>query len=350
MDVKITIRDIILPEAKKFTTTVVQTTPEMMRLAARQIGQLNGADVELFPLPGQLRLPIEMDPLALAQSLPAASRTVPEPRTNGCGCPTEKTAVGRDQIVKVTQLSRATFPWVNYHRQPILDAMNAVLQLSEAREIYFHWTNGYSKEILDEQQQGSSLDPDSHLGLYVLRESNGPDRGYEPWTIAEQSTMAEELFSFVAIARTLPPTVVGRPLFTQEHPDGMAAYAMVMLYNGNDQQRPEHRIDLTCKRILPIRQANVGMNTLNWKPGSRQSTTGCEPRPADSGDGENRPFELLGIGLPAQYPAIRINWQSKLVPASASRLTRLQQAALPSPFGSLLKRMPAQFPPELATH
>jgi hypothetical protein len=92
------------------------------------------------------------------------------------------------------------------------------------------------------------------------------------------------------------------------------------------------------------------MNTLNWKPGSRQSTTGCEPRPADSGDGENRPFELLGIGLPAQYPAIRINWQSKLVPASASRLTRLQQAALPSPFGSLLKRMPAQFPPELATH
>jgi hypothetical protein len=344
------LRDVLLPAAKRYTTAVVRSTPQAALQAARTVAEKNGATAELFPLPGQLKLPVQMDPLALAASLPSTDRRVPEPNPRGCGCPSERTAVSRDQIVKVTQLARATFPWVNYHRQPILDAMAATLQLADAKELYFHWTNGYSKSILDEQQRGRAADPNSHLGLYVLIGYQAPDKGYELWNLPEFSTLAEQLFSVVAMARMPAPGLAGNSIFLQEHPDGQFAWSMVMLYNGNQQLRPEHRIDLTCKRILPLRQAAVGWDTLNWKPGSLQKSQGCEERPSGLSDRENRPFELLGIGLPPQYPAIRVNWQIKLVPASADRLSQLRQAPLPQPFRRTLDRIPAKFPVELATH
>jgi len=344
------LRDVLLPAAKRYTTAVVRVAPQAALQAARAVAEKNGATVELFPLPGQLRLPVEIDPLALAQSLPVADRRVPEPNPRGCGCPSEQTAIGRDQIVKVTQLARATFPWVNYHRQPILDAMAATLQLADAKELYFHWTNGYSKSIADEQQRGNAADPNSHLGLYVLIGYQAPDKGYELWNLPEFSTLAEQLFSVVSIARMPAPDIAGDLIFPEEHPDGQFAWSMVMLYNGNEQLRPEHRIDLSCKRILPLRQAAVGWDTLNWKPGSLQKSRGCEERPSGLSDRENRPFELLGIGLPPQYPGIRVNWQAKLVPASADRINQLRQAPLPQPFSSTLNRIPDEFPVELATH
>lgn len=350
LPVKKLLRDVLLPEAKRHTTKVVKSTPLIALGIARQIGQLNGVDAELFPLPEGLQLPVVMDPMALAQTIPNVSKEVPEPNPRGCGCPSDQATNVRDQIVKVSQLTRATFPWVNYHRQPVLDAFGSALQFAKSKDLYFHWTNGYSKSILDEQQQGEANDPDSHLGLYVMKGTEGPDKGYELWNLAEHSDLADDLFTVIGLAHRGPPTVSGQPIFRQEHPDGMAAYAMAMLYNGNEQQRPEHRIDMTCKRILPIRQANVGMDTLNWKPGSLQSKVGCEERPSGTRPGENRPFELLGIGIPAEYPEIQVNWQSKLVPATAYRLSQLQKAPLPGAFGSIMQRMPGEFPKALATH
>lgn len=350
MPVKELLRDVLLPAAKRYTTAVVRSTAATATHAAQQVARLNNAAADVFPRPGQLRLPVQMDPLALAQTVPVSSRVVPEPRPSGCGCPSEKTAVSRDQLVKVTQLARATFPWVNYHRQPLLDAMAATLQLAKARDLYFDWTNGYCKTIADEQQQGTAADPDGHLGLYVVEGYTGPDKGYELWNLAEYSPVADDLFSMVALARMDSATMVGRPLFSQEHPEGQAAWAMVMLYNGNEQQRPEHRIDLTCKRIMPIRQANTGMDTLNWKPGSLQKQRGCEERPSGSAAGENRPFELLGIGLPADYPAIQVNWQARLVPTTTHRLNQLRGAGLPAPFSRILQRIPSDFPTALTTH
>jgi len=222
--------------------------------------------------------------------------------------------------------------------------------LAESEGFYFHWSNGYSKMIIQEQQEPRNADPNSHLGLYVLKGYEGPDKGYELWNIAQYSTMADDYFTLIGLAHQEPPSVIGSPIFHQEHPDGMLAYSMVLLYNGNEQQRPEHRIDPTCKRILPIRQANVGMDTLNWYPGSRQTETGCEPRPANSGDGENRPFELLGIGIPADYPRIQVNWQSKLVPATGHRLSQLKQANLQGDIETTSQRLLDVIPRSLTTH
>ncbi|MCA9008295.1 MAG: hypothetical protein KDB01_01045 [Planctomycetaceae bacterium] len=350
LPVKKLLRDQMLPFAKKYTTDVTRLTPEIARATAIEIGEMNGVTADLFPTPGMLRLPIKIDPLAISHSLPTPDTKVPEPDPDGCGCPSETTAVTWDQVSKMTQLARATFPWVNYHRKPVLDGLAATCQLAEAKDFYFHWSNGYSKMIIQEQQQPEGNDPNSHLGLYVLEGYEGPDKGYERWNIAEYSTLADDYFTIIGLAHQKPPFVIGRPIFNQEHSDGMLAYSMALLYNGNEQERPEHRIDPTCKRLVPIRQANVGMDTLNWYPGSRQKESGCELRPAGSQNGENRPFELLGIGLPADYPRIQINWQSKLVPATGHRLSQLKQAALRGEMESVSERLLDVVPRSLTTH
>jgi hypothetical protein len=308
---------------------------------------------DLFPTPGQLALPVQLDPLALSHRLPDVLSDVPEPSPSGCGCPSISTDITWDQVSKMTQLARASFPWVNYHRKPVMDALSATLQLAESKDFYFHWSNGYSKSIVQEQQEPVGDDPNSHLGLYVLQGHDGPDKGYEKWNVAEHATLADDYFTLIGLAQQARPTVIGQPVFRQQHPDGMLSYAMALLYNGNEQQRPQHRIDPTCKRIVPIRQANIGMDTLNWYPGSLQTSEGCgvaSGEPAVSRDGEFRPFELLGIGIPAEYPRIQVNWQSKLVPATGHRLAQLKQAPLPAPFQAIVGRLTDTVPRSMATH
>ena len=109
----------------------------------------------------------------------------------------------------------------------------------------------------------------------------------------------------------------------QHHSDGRATIAQAILYNANDQVRPEHKIDITCKRISPSVQADVGWDTLNWRSGTQTS-------------------ELVGFGegLAADFPEIEVNWQAKLVPLSNARLQDLTSArtSLPS-FAPLLEKM-----------
>ncbi|MBL8817754.1 MAG: hypothetical protein JNL58_17140 [Planctomyces sp.] len=352
---KIMLRDEMLPLAKKRTTDLLHLIPLLARQTAQTIGEKNGVMADLFPEPGQLQLPLQIDPLSINHQLPNnPNLEVPEPNPNGCDCPSETTAPTWDQVSKMTQLARASFPWVNYHRQPVLDALAATCQLADAKEFYFHWSNGYSKMIVQEQQEPKGDDPNSHLGLYVLKGYEGPDKGYELWNLPEHSDIADNYFTFIGMAWQEAPTVVGSPIFQQLHPDGMFSWSMTMLYNGNEQQRAQHRIDPTCKRIVPIRQANVGMDTLNWFPGSRQTENGCEYRPEGSAEGsaegENRPFELLGIGIPSEYPRIQVNWQVKLVPTTAHRLNQLRASQLDGPFSAIASKIVDNVPSTMTTH
>jgi len=353
LPVKLLLRDSMLPYAKSYTTDVVRTTPLMARAAAERIGAMNNVRADVFPYLGGLQMPVQIDPLALSHQLPVTDLSVPEPDPLGCGCPSVRSAVSWDQVSKMTQLARATFPWVNYHRKPVLDAMSATLHLADTKEFYFHWTNGYSKFIVQEQQEPNGSDPDSHLGLYVLKGYDGPDKGYELWNLAEHSQLTDEYFTLLGLAWQKRPSVIGSPVFRQQHPDGMLSYAMVLLYNGNEQQRPQYRIDPTCKRIVPIRQANTGMDTLNYLSGSLQDQEGCGAatgEPPTSRAGENRPFELLGIGIPAEYPQIKVNWQSKLIPATGFQLARLKRSSGGHPFGNVIRRMLDTVPRSLNTH
>jgi len=345
LPLKRVIRDEMMPCARDYNRDLVAAAPALAQAAAEQIAGGLGFQGTLFPRTPSL--PVVIDPLARAQSLVFTDDMYVDPQTPPCNCPSARTAITRGQIVKVTQLARATFPWVNYHRQPILDIVGVLLPLCRAQEFYFGHSNGGCRDVCDK------LQTHKNMGLYVLRSYPAPDKGFERWT--RDSTMADDLFCTLGLVHRRPPTVYGQ---SATHPNGMLAYAQAMIYNANEQERPRYRLDLTCKRIVPIRQANVGWDTLNWLPGSLQERGDPVQNPpnADPIAEENRPFELLGIGLPPEFPQVQVNWQAKLTPATTTRLAGLRLAAeagggaVSPPFAGVARMLMPSVPSSLRTH
>lgn len=328
---KLLLRDVMMPAAKQYTEQVVRLTPDLALEAAEKVGELAGCETTLYPNPPPL--PLVIDPHAKASSL---VRPTDQPVAESCAgckqCGSVESGIDRDQIVKITQLARASFPWVAYHRQPILDLMGPLLPLSQGKKHYKDASDGASKDVCSEVQLEWQ-----DMGLFVLRDYPSPDKGYAAWT--EDADKAEALFSVVGLAQRPAPAVYGVGVFRQQHAEGRLTYAQTLLYNANPQQRPKHKIDLSCKRITPNRQARVGWDTLNWSPDS------------------DPPFELVAKtdsgGAPTpQYPAIKINWQAKLIPASDSRISQMlsERSSLPGRFTSVLDRMVSKLRPALQTH
>jgi len=380
---KLAVRDVMLPFAKQQADAIVEAAPEIAAAAAERIAAANGTQGLLYPI--NPPLPVERDPhWNLSTPLPAALVApfppVPAPVPPGggvsnleltegdapwqfppvdasnfdpapferapCNCPSVSADDLRQQIVKTSQLARATFPWVNYHRQPLLDALAALCPISRAAKFYKDYTDGYSKELCDQ------LQTDWHqLWLYTLKEGAPPDRGFERWTLPQHSDIADRLFTVVGVAYLPPPPVLGLT-FGQSHPEGLVCYSQAMLYNANEQERPERRIDLDCKRIVPLLQANAGWDTLNWEPGSDPANFGCAAgdRPPVRSSFENRPFELIGKHTTHHYPTIQVNWQARLSPGSSTRLRALATADLPAPFGAAVRRLDPDLPSTLRTH
>jgi hypothetical protein len=399
LPIKVATRDLLLPAMKKYTDRVVETVPGLALETAETIGRLNGVPSTLFgrgrpeprlalgsasagPYPA--RLPVEKDPFADATTpdIPAELR-IPDGTVN-CNCPTDRTANMRRQIVKTTQLARATFPWVLYHREPVINAWKflertrllmfagqdpwsffqskdppppeqrsvrwslvpfwvgamctgAVAGLSfgfdHLSDVYREFTAGKSIELCDELQTSRR----HQLWLYVMEDAAPPDKGYEGWT--EDQVAADRLFTVIGLAYQTPPVIMGEPMvYRQSHPNGRVAYAQAMIYNGNRQIRPKVRIDLTCKRIVPEHQAIVGWDTLNWL---------VEDLARD------RVRELRGGGgFEVNYPKIRVNWQAKLVPGTGTRLFELTHAdQLPEPFRTVVQgQWLEEIPSSLRTH
>ena len=322
LPVKKVLRDNMMPAAKQYTTLVVQQTPILAQRTAEIIGKRNNVVATLYPKNPEL--PVVVDPHAKASQI-VSKESLDGPK---CNCPVPIKASGRDQVVKITQLARATFPWVNYHRKPILDALGSLVPLSKAKGFYFDHSNGYSKRVCDQLQM------DKHdMGLYVIKDDAAPDKGYALWT--EEPAKADRLFTIIGLAMKDKPKVIGLgTAFNQEHTQGRMTYAQAMVYNANPQIKHPVKIDMTCKRITPWVQANVGWDTLNWKPGSEQ-------------------YELVGFGsgLIAKFPEIQLNWQAKLVPATATRLGDLvSEKGTLGEFEKVIQKMLPSTPNALLTH
>ena len=355
------VRDVLLPAMKDYTRFVRRNVPELAEQTAWTIAQLSAAEGTLFgstvgenPF-HEARLPLEIDPLGRAFTW---DRDAQQRKRQYCDCPTERTDDMRKQIVKTTQLARATFPWVLYHRQPLLHALGPVaflfagqdpaaladptavitggrggLKWTWVADVYKEYTDGKCVQLCDRLQQSEVHD----LRLYVVRGSSPPDKGYEDWT--KDQVLADRQFTVIGLARYEPPLVMGIPfIYRQAHPQGRVTYAQAMIYNGNRQIRPDYRIDLTCKRIVPEFQAVVGWDTLNWW--------------VETDD--ERVCELRGGGpLPAICPKIRVNWQAKLVPGTGTRLQELTHAVnLSTGFRETIatQLLDEGVPPTLRTH
>jgi hypothetical protein len=155
------------------------------------------------------------------------------------------------------------------------------------------------------------------LNLYVLNDLDvqNSDKGQEPWTRADGSRRADELFCYVGFAhRPAAPLIITPWIFRQPNPDGYVTYAQAMIYNANPQT------GAVDAKTQPV----VGWDTLNWS-NQVPEYSDDEPQPPDY------PTD------PLPEPQIKLNWQAKLVPT-----TRLQDAAAwqPGVIGGTLSRMP----------
>lgn len=331
LEVKSRIRDVALPEAKRFTAEVVAQTPVIVRQTATELAGRYGA-AEAFVVDSTL--PVQLDPLARAQTLPKLPGA-DRPEQQCCECLSVRTAITRDQIVKTTQLARASFPWVVYHRQPIWDSLARLAPLSMAGDYYKEFSDGYSKKLCDRYQ----TDHDHDLGLFVVKGSAAPDKGWEAWT--EKREDADAAFGTLVVVHTKTDPVIGKVVFEEQHALGQVFYAQSMIYNANPQVPHPARIDLRCKRITPNRQAAVGFDTLNWAPSRKANTM---------------PWELIAKtdqGPPPDpaFPRIRVNWQARLSPASAEQLEMLKTSNdLPSRMRPLINRLLDHVPGTLLSH
>jgi hypothetical protein len=343
---KVLVRDRFLPQAKRYTTRIRDEVPQIALQTAEELGTMHESYGTLFGPPPQMptlarradqvaplpayapRLPVEIDPFAQAFDPGVREDAHDHDFDKTCGCdPEDQTTNMRRQIVKTTQLARATFPWVNYHRGPVVDLTDSLLTLCDGGQVYVDCTAGHCIDLCDELQ----LSPRHDLGLYVVRGYSAPDKGRELWT--DDAERVDRLFTLVGLAHREAPYVLGQPaVFSQAHPDGMLAFSQAILYNANPQHRPNYRINMNCKPLVPRRQAAVGWDTLNWAPGCR-------------------PYELSGKRLPPEYPKIQVNWQAKLVPISKGRYRELTSSqSLPAPFLPVVKRLLDNLPDPLHVH
>jgi hypothetical protein len=270
-----------------YTEAVWLATPLKAEEAARKVGNLFQVDASLFP--GVTHNP-SFPPLHLPMSAEPGSLSHRE----------------RSQLV------RASSPWIQRWRLPIFAFADDCLVLARFKVYYQKWTNDYTLKFADKfKGQG--------INLYILDDlqQDGADKGQEPWTKAGGSRRADELFGVMGFAHRPPLPVYFSPVFRQTNPDGLVAYAQVLVYNANRQDRAR----------VGGGQPVVGWDTLNWDLDYVPEF----PGPQASDDLDNRP------DIPE--PAIRINWQVKLVPA-----TRLKDGAWiqPGGLGAVLRRLPPQ--------
>lgn len=299
-----------LPDAKRKLDAIVADYPRSQTELVQDLGERFG--VRAHVLKNDQRLPIVEDPWAKLQQ-PPSNYTAP----TDCDCPSVPADNMRHQIAKITQLARATFPWVNYHRQPIIDSLKNLSPLSEIGDAYFDHAAGFSKRLADEWQR------DGQLALYTLDDYQGPDKAMEPWTKDDGSGYADRTFGVSVLVGTRTRRPVGEFFFPATEGDYTFRLATAMTWNRHEPTKPSHRIDLNCKRIVPSVQAKTGWDLLAWKDDADVS-------------------ELVGIGIPDVFPAIELQWTSNLSPTTAARIKQWRKQPLPDWAGRLPQVLPQQ--------
>ncbi len=279
VDLKRSIMKTTLPAANKQLHNIVSSVPSLALRTAEEIA--DRYKVKLHIHPDDLKLPLDVDPYATLDRPPHGYRPPQD-----CDCPTERADNPRYQMVKTSQLARSAFPWVNYHRGAMVMKLFLRAPLSLAGKIYYDEAAGQSRLILDRLQK------DHGVRLYVLPGKVQPDKGWEKWTYAEHSNLADKHFTTVVLTGQELAAPVGSPyLFRKSEMDTWVRWDAVMLKNDNPQHRPSERIDLLgCKRIVPSRQAIVGYDTLAWD------------------QSRHRVSELVGNAIPHVFPRIKNAW------------------------------------------
>ena len=211
-----------------------------------------------------------------------------------------------------SQWVRATYPWVDSLRAPIIKGMKSplVLQLSKAGVWYGHWTNRFTLAKSFCYRSGRSMSKSGgsqkKMKMYVMREMRPDRKGREPWTT--DSPQAEQLFTVMGFTTHHVDALFSPAIYSSAGHD-QAVYAQAMFYNANPQQPGNSG---------PT-QPRVGWDTLNWNPPVSVPEYGTVPTERGS---MWPPWAIFEKKSQSNTPAIKLNWQAKLVPVTRRRLSQ----------------------------
>ncbi len=232
-----------------------------------------------------------------------------------------------------TQLMRATYPWVQEWRWPILYAFGAVASQSRAMVFYEYHSDRYSLETSKKfvTQRG--------YRLYLIEEldatSGARDKGTETWRRRNSSSKADQMFALVGIARKENPPVMSLHRFfipaANETP--IATVAQAMIYNANVPMRwQKEGSDWISWLLRREAQPVQAWDTLAWTEGATEWKDGKPyfvlPKEWNWTLGyfnfmdfiypPDVRIPFLNAGPPT--PKVQLNWQAKLSPVTARNL------------------------------
>lgn len=243
---------------------------------------------------------------------------------------------------RYSQWTRATHPYVDAFRAPILGMFRDQLEKSEAADHYIKWTNRYALVSVwkfrtgfrfFKQTEKSGMwrkDPSAkQLAMYVMKDSYAKSglrkdrKGHEPWTLSTGAAkqQAEKMFTSIGMAHRKIEPLFSPSLYPVASDDGMTTFAQAIYYNGNEQQPAP----IGAKQPL---QAKLGWDTLNWDPAAATPEWGSPP----SETGSKWPWEIFDGAQDAGTAKVKLNWQAKLMPVTK---TRLQAAAADQVLGEM---------------
>ncbi|MBC8115466.1 MAG: hypothetical protein H7062_13865 [Candidatus Saccharimonas sp.] len=273
-------------------------TPAQMESAASVVGEAQGTTGSLFP-------GMAIQPSQPALRLPV----VPEPRR----FPVER--LDRSQLV------RASTPWVQHWRLPLLQLGERSLRLGRFKS---HYVESTQNETLKQAEAAK----EAGVNLLVLDDYQpiSMEKGTEPWTRADGSRLCDERFAVVGFAYRSAPLRMGPAYFQNVNRDGIAAFAQAMAYNANPQRPESHPAGI---------QVEVGWDTLNWLGADvPEWELGNDPNPG--GDTRVSYFRQR-----APLPRIALNWQTLLTPTTRIEAAAESQAG---PLGIILQRTSVDLP------
>ncbi len=275
--------------------------------------------------------------------------------------PLEKDPTNDDER---TQYLRATYPWVQEWRWPILAGFGIVVPKSRAMIYYEYHCDQYSKEICHDFRN------DRGYELFVIEEMNatrgqGKDKGTEKWRLRSESSLADQMFAVVGLARkqAAPSMSHHKFLLPITNPTPIMAMSQAMIYNGNRPEKWERKtLDYISWRLGREAQPVSGWDTLAWTAGATEWKNGkvyfifgddwnwvMGRVPALAMDIVFPPDIKLppipnmdGIGPPA--PKVKLNWQAKLSPIASRNLAK---RLLMTQDASMSQRMQQQVLPTL---
>lgn len=298
------VRNAAIPFLRVQQEQIIRKTPELAQQTADEVASSYG--IQVYINREDLKLPVVPDPQTVARG-PLNMAHVEPVNKKSYG---DKAKEVRNQIAKTTQLARAAYPWVVYHRSGITQITDWIVPVS-------NFSGHYRQRTFEQTVEQTEKLRSMVYALPVLKHYPAPNKGYAPWTEggSHGTPGAGPLFSVLGVGTRRPPPVIGQVYFGKSARRSMTL-SQALVYNANLQQRRDSMMDVKKQLGSYRRQPAIGWDTLNFV---------------------GRVSEAVSDPVITKFPAVKLNWQTKLVPVSADHLENSTLPAIDSSVADQLR-------------